>query len=203
MPHLVRLARALGDVETARAAAAASQADSDADPMPVPVRQATARCCRAQVDEDVTGLLAAAEEYQANGWPAPQALALEEAAVLLAAAGDTARARSAFNSALRLYFRLGAAWDIRRTEARLRVYGVRRGSRTLSERATTGWAALTPSEQRVARLVARGLSNPDIALELFLSRRTVQTHVSNILVKLRVRSRIDVVRIAVGTTGLD
>jgi DNA-binding NarL/FixJ family response regulator len=48
----------------------------------------------------------------------------------------------------------------------------------------------------VARLVAQGLSNPDIAVELLLSRSTVQTHVSHILAKLGVRSRADVIRYA-------
>jgi DNA-binding NarL/FixJ family response regulator len=42
------------------------------------------------------------------------------------------------------------------------------------------------------------MSNPDIADELFLSRRTVQTHVSNILAKLRLRSRVEIMRDAVG-----
>lgn len=45
-----------------------------------------------------------------------------------------------------------------------------------------------------AKLVADGLSNPDIAALLVLSRRTVQTHISHILVKLRVRSRVDIAR---------
>jgi DNA-binding NarL/FixJ family response regulator len=56
----------------------------------------------------------------------------------------------------------------------------------------TGWEALTATEQRVAALVADGLSNPDIATVLFLSRRTVQTHVSHIIAKLGVRSRVEV-----------
>src|SRR6266511_2546893 len=89
---------------------------------------------------------------------------------------------------------IGAAWDIGRAEARLRRYGIRRGSRTLHRRATTGWEALTPTERRVAELVAQGLSNPDIAAELFLSRNTVQTHVSHILAKLELRSRIELIR---------
>jgi DNA-binding NarL/FixJ family response regulator len=53
---------------------------------------------------------------------------------------------------------------------------------------------LTPTEVRVATLVAQGRSNPDIATEMLLSRRTVQTHVSNILAKLGYGSRIDIAR---------
>ena len=53
---------------------------------------------------------------------------------------------------------------------------------------------MTPTEVRVAALVAQGRSNPDIAAEMLLSRRTVQTHVSNILAKLGYGSRIDVAR---------
>ncbi len=50
-------------------------------------------------------------------------------------------------------------------------------------------------------LVARGLSNPDIATELYVSRRTVQTHVSNILIKLDLRSRVEVAREYASRTG--
>jgi DNA-binding CsgD family transcriptional regulator/tetratricopeptide (TPR) repeat protein len=196
MPHLVRLALSVGDRDLADRAVALCQADADADPQVD--RIAAARCCQALRDGDPDGLLAAAERYGTHGWPLQRAIALEEAAVLLAEDNEPGRARTAFTEALNVYNGLGAVWDLRRVEARLRSFGIRRGPRSLRRRATTGWAALTPAETRVARLVARGMSNPDIAEELFLSRRTVQTHVSNILAKLRLRSRVEIMRDAVG-----
>jgi DNA-binding NarL/FixJ family response regulator len=60
------------------------------------------------------------------------------------------------------------------------------------KRPTTGWAALTPTEQKIAELVAEGLSNPRIGEQLFLSRRTVQAHVSHILTKIGAHSRIEI-----------
>ena len=114
----------------------------------------------------------------------------------LAAGGQTADARSALNEAVRLYSDAGATWDVKRADAALRAHGVRRGPRSVHRRATTGWEALTPSELGIAELVAQGRSNPDIAAELYLSRRTVQTHVSRILAKLQLRSRMEVIRAA-------
>ena len=60
-------------------------------------------------------------------------------------------------------------------------------------RATFGWAALTPTEVKVAALVARGDSTSDIARSMFLSRRTVQTYISRILTKLDAKSRVEIV----------
>jgi DNA-binding CsgD family transcriptional regulator len=51
------------------------------------------------------------------------------------------------------------------------------------------WDLLSPAETRVIDLVAEGLSNPQIAERLYLSRRTVQSHMYNIFKKLRVISR--------------
>ena len=62
----------------------------------------------------------------------------------------------------------------------------RRGAR---RRPSVGWASLTVTERRVADLVADGLTNPQIGTRLFVSRRTVQTHVSHIFAKLDLSSR--------------
>ena len=66
--------------------------------------------------------------------------------------------------------------------------GKGRGTR---KRPSTGWASLTPVESQVVRHVREGLSNPQIAKKMFLSPRTVQTHVSHILAKLSLTSRVE------------
>jgi DNA-binding NarL/FixJ family response regulator len=50
---------------------------------------------------------------------------------------------------------------------------------------------LTIREREIARLVAAGASNPEIAAAVFLSRKTVERHVSNILAKVGVRNRAE------------
>jgi DNA-binding CsgD family transcriptional regulator len=57
-------------------------------------------------------------------------------------------------------------------------------------RPTTGWASLTATELRIAELVGQGRTSPQIAAELYLSPRTVQNHISNILRKLDLHSRV-------------
>ena len=55
--------------------------------------------------------------------------------------------------------------------------------------ATTGLAALTVSERRVAELAARGATNPEIAQELFVGPKTVETHLSHAYRKLGLSGR--------------
>jgi len=64
-----------------------------------------------------------------------------------------------------------------------------------------GWASLTDTEQTVAALLAEGLSNPDIAGRMFISRRTVQFHVSNILGKLGLSSRVELAALVARRAG--
>lgn len=73
---------------------------------------------------------------------------------------------------------------------------VRRG-RGERKRATSGWASLTRAELDVVRLVGQGLSNKDIAELLFLSPRTVQTHLSHVYTKLGFNSRVQLAQEAV------
>ena len=112
----------------------------------------------------------------------------------LADSGDATAARARFTDAFSLYSGLGADWDLARLQARLRAYGIRRGPHVRHRRSQQGWDSLTATELKVAGLVADGMSNPQIAAHLFLSRRTVQTHVSHILAKLDLHSRTDIAR---------
>jgi predicted ATPase/class 3 adenylate cyclase/DNA-binding CsgD family transcriptional regulator len=62
------------------------------------------------------------------------------------------------------------------------------------KRPTSGWASLTPTELDVVRLVSEGLSNNDIATRLFISPRTVQTHLTHVYTKLGLSSRVQLVQ---------
>ncbi len=58
------------------------------------------------------------------------------------------------------------------------------------KRPASGWASLTPTERDVVRLVNEGLGNKDIATRLFISPRTVQTHLTHVYAKLGLSSRM-------------
>jgi DNA-binding CsgD family transcriptional regulator len=149
--------------------------------------------CRGLVARSPAPLLSAARAYADIGIPLEFAQAAEDAAELLAATEQPVQARRALAEATDSYANLGAEWDIRRADTRLLRYGIRRG-RGRSRTSAPGWDSLTPTEAKIAQLISLGRSTPDIAQDLLLSRRTVQTHVSHILRKLNGRSRVDIVR---------
>jgi DNA-binding CsgD family transcriptional regulator len=195
MPPLARLALATGDRETAEAAA--RLAVVEAEYQSVPFKVAVADHCQGLVTGDPALVLSAAEYYLASGRPFFRAQALEDAAALEAERGEPAAAGHYLGEALAIYTALGAAWDVEHAGARLQRYGIGPVPVALRGRPATGWEALTPTEVKVAYLVAEGQSNPDVAAALFLSRNTVQTHVSHILAKLGARSRVEIIREAV------
>ncbi|WP_169813284.1 helix-turn-helix transcriptional regulator [Nocardia vaccinii] len=189
-PDIARLAADVGDDDAARTVTAA--ADALVARRQTPARTATALLCRGMAERDATTVLDAARSFARARWPLHEAQSHENAAVLLAASGRVADARAALDTAVEGFSRLGAAWDSARAVARVRPYGIRRGVRGPRNRPKFGWPALTETERKVAALVAEGFSNSDIAAQMFLSRRTIQSHVSNILAKLGIRSRREV-----------
>lgn len=58
------------------------------------------------------------------------------------------------------------------------------------KRPASGWASLTPTERDVVRLVGEGLGNKDIAARLFVSPRTVESHLTHVYTKLSLSSRV-------------
>jgi DNA-binding CsgD family transcriptional regulator len=188
----VRLAAQAGDMSTAQALA--GHADALAAGSEIPHRQANALYCGGLLDQDGSRLLAAAERYDDADRPLQKAKALEEAAKTFLDAGDRSQARAAFTEAVEVHGSLGAAADVARLQATFRAHGIRRGPHAKHRQARSGWDSLTATEIKIAGYVEEGLSNPEIAAKLLLSRRTVATHVSHILKKLDVNSRTDIAR---------
>ncbi len=62
------------------------------------------------------------------------------------------------------------------------------------KRPASGWASITPAEHDVVRLVSEGLANKGIATRLFISPRTVQTHLTHVYTKLDLASRVQLVQ---------
>jgi predicted ATPase/DNA-binding CsgD family transcriptional regulator len=95
----------------------------------------------------------------------------------------------------------GPAYDLAAAEgAKLTLaeaVGYARRARGRRGRPAAGWSSLTPTELEVVRLVAGGLSNPEIAARLFMSRGTVKTHLSHVFAKLHTANRTELAAAAI------
>jgi DNA-binding CsgD family transcriptional regulator len=101
-------------------------------------------------------------------------------------------AREALRVALEAFETLGAASWADRARAELRATGEtarRRDPSTLDQ--------LTQQELQVVRVVSQGATNREVAAQLFISARTVDHHLRNVFRKLGIRSRAELVRVAV------
>jgi DNA-binding CsgD family transcriptional regulator len=98
-------------------------------------------------------------------------------------AGKRREADTVLQNARDLYLTLAARTYVRRCDRELQAGGIH------ATRTAPGLSHLTPQEQAVARLVAAGVTNKQVALELFISVKTVQYHLTHIYSKLGIRSR--------------
>jgi ATP/maltotriose-dependent transcriptional regulator MalT len=121
-----------------------------------------------------------------------RALAMRGAAQ--AGAGRREEAIASLEESARLYSEMGATRYRDQAEAELRGLGHTVYRRSRSGQGVLGMASLTGREREVAELIADRRTNREIAEELFLSTKTVETHIRNIFNKLGVASRVEVAR---------
>jgi DNA-binding CsgD family transcriptional regulator len=183
----VRLALAADEAgRAAQVAAAVAEVAAGND---VPSLSGAALRCRGLVEGDPRVLRSAVDAYARSARPLELALAAEDAGAGFARQGDADAAVPLLHQALDAYERLDAARDTARAEATLRDLGIHRGRRGPRGRPQFGWDSLTPTEHRVVDLAAEGLTNPQIGERLYVSRRTVQTHLAHVFTKLGISSR--------------
>ena len=186
-PDLVRLALEVRDTGRARdVAASVAELAARND---LPSLTGAALRCQGLLEDDAEILQAAVVAYARSPRQLELALAAEDAG---ASSPGTATWPGPCHCSTRpsqSYERLDAARDLARAEAVLRGAGIRRGRRGTRNRPQYGWQSLTETERTVAALVAEGLSNPQIGDRLYVSRRTVQTHLAHVFTKLDISSR--------------
>jgi DNA-binding CsgD family transcriptional regulator len=104
-------------------------------------------------------------------------------------------AREPLNRALALFDGLGARPWAARTSAELAASGVKDQRFTMAPTAAMRLKELSPQELQVARVAARGQNNIEVAAALFVSRKTVEAHLTRVYRKLGIRSRTELARI--------
>jgi DNA-binding CsgD family transcriptional regulator len=193
-PWLARTALAAGHPELAATAARTSQALASAHPQ-FPALAAAAAHSAGLTRHDPARLAHAAARHP-DPWA--RASAAEDLAVLHDRDGDRDQAIGHLKQALGGYRQVGADRDQARIRRRLRHLGIRRRHwATPPARPVTGWDSLTGTEQAVARLVAEGLNNNQVAGRMYISTHTVAHHLRQAFRKLSIASRVELTRIVI------
>lgn len=127
------------------------------------------------------------------------AQAVEQQAACLFALGDPG-AGAVLTRAIEAYTRLEARWDLDRATQLGRRWGLRPAARIRTGQ-DDGAEGLSARQAQVARLAATGLTNQEIARQMFLSPKTVDKHLGAAMRKLGARSRTELGRHLGGTPG--
>jgi DNA-binding NarL/FixJ family response regulator len=138
--------------------------------------------------------LASAATADGVGAPVEAALSRMLAGRALSRAGENDRAAPELRHAAEVFEARGALRFRDEAERELRKLGHHVHRRSAAGTAGTGLESLTERELEVARLVVARKTNPQIAADLFLSQKTVETHLRNIFRKVRVSSRVELAR---------
>lgn len=133
---------------------------------------------------DIAALTEAADLLATSPATLDHAHALADLGAALRRAGDHTACRQPLRQALAIAERAHARPLAEHVRAELRVLGLRP-----RRAATSGVEALTPAESRVALLALHGLSNPQIAQTLFITAKTVETHLARAYRKLAISNR--------------
>ncbi len=185
-PWLVRLALTVGDSRLATAVLAGADDLAANNPGYGSVSVSAAHA-RALVDRDLDALLVAAGRHR---HPWAKACANADLVVLHTERGEVEEAEPHLEVACRIYERMGAEGEIARLRARP---GVDLGS---GSGAAREWHRLSEPERDIALLVGGGLTNRQVAKQLFLSPHTVNYHLRGIFRKLGINSRVELARMA-------
>jgi ATP/maltotriose-dependent transcriptional regulator MalT len=197
---LTRCWLALDRPAQAQAAAASAVAWARAVHLPLATAwadraEAAVRLRAGEPDQAAAQALASAEATDKAGAPIEAAISRTLAGRALAQAGDPDRAIAQLQRAAGDLHRCGALRYRDHAEHELRTLGQHIQRRTRPGRpGGTGVELLTERELQVARLVVERKTNPEIAAELFLSQKTVESHLHNIFHKVDVTSRVALAR---------
>jgi DNA-binding CsgD family transcriptional regulator len=184
-----------------QAVACAECAEAAAAELGLPLATAVAQRARARVllacgQADAAAALALASAAAAEGAGAPVEAARSRllAGTALAAADDRGQAVALLRSAERKLDVCGALRDRAQARRQMRRLGARTEPRGPSGAAGGGIDSLSRREHEIATLVTARKTNKEVAAELFLSEKTVESHLRNIFAKLGASSRVDVAR---------
>ena len=195
-PEVVRLAVAVGDQQAAEEMTVATE--EVAESVGTPTARGQALRCRGLLRGEPEALLEAVAAHRDGPMRIELAGAAEEAATALGGGPD---AVGLLREALEIWEDAGAAYEADRIRARLRDAGAPPGKRGPRRRAEDARDALTDSERRVVDLVREGLTYREIGERLFISRRTVETHVARAFRKLGVSSRAELAAVLIERGG--
>jgi DNA-binding CsgD family transcriptional regulator len=183
---------ATGDVERAKRLAEALHAWGRRFERPWAL--ATSGRCRAllaaaagDLDGAVTAAVEALVAHERLPFPFEEARTLLVLGQLQRRRGERRDARATLERAAAIFERIGARRWLEKANSEIARIGVRRAPTELTE-----------SEQRVAELAAAGLTNPEIAARLFMSRRTVEANLARAYRKLDIRSRAELGAVMAG-----